>query len=315
MLWVLAFWVMALGYSRNKSGIRCLKTLRALLVRVGNKWSWFWPRVSILYHSLWNVNIVPKYSRSDLFTNLYQNFIHWTSNISLTISNSSSLNNGSVWALYLLFVIMRRARFCSLNILCHSKPQHVIPSCRWDKIKESYMSFKAENGRYIFILTFFLTIFAECELQFMNSFIVKPRKLKHETRSIFLSLIIKSGISSFVITFWWLWKTMNLVFSILRDNLLTVNQSEIFSNSESIFDEIWLTSLCAPWVNEHNGLVWFASSAYRIKFNLSLTICILFIYIRNNKGPETDPCGTPVSSSLVDEHTSWYSTSCCRCVK
>ena len=121
MLWVLAFWVMALGYSRNKSGIRCLKTLRALLVRVGNKWSWFWPRVSIWYNSLLNVNIVPKYSGSDLFTNLYQNFIHWTSNISLTFSISSSLNNGSVWALYLLFVIMRRARFCSLNILFHSR--------------------------------------------------------------------------------------------------------------------------------------------------------------------------------------------------
>ena len=126
MLWVLVFWVMALGYSCNKSGIRCLKTLRALLVRVGNKWSWFWPRVSIWYNSLLSVNIVPKYPGSDLFTNLYQNFIHWTSNISLTFSISSSLNNGSVWALYLLFVIMRRARFCSLNILFHSKPQHVI---------------------------------------------------------------------------------------------------------------------------------------------------------------------------------------------
>ena len=209
MLWVLAFWVMALGHSCNKSGIRCLKTLRALLVRVGNKWSWFWPRVSIWYNSLLNVNIVPKYSGSDLFTNLYQNFIHWTSNISLTFSISSSLNNGSGWALYLLFVIMRRARFCSLNILFHSKPQHVIPNCRWGKIKEPYMSFKAENGRYLFSLfiipnvrEILLAIFAECELQFMNSFIVKPKKLKHGTRSIFLSLIIKSGKSSFAITLW-----------------------------------------------------------------------------------------------------------------
>ena len=64
------------------------------------------------------------------------------------------------------------------------------------------MSLMAENGRYLFSLLsipnvryILLTIFAECELQFMNSFIVKPRKLKHETRSIFLSLIIKSGIS------------------------------------------------------------------------------------------------------------------------
>ena len=38
-----------------------------------------------------------------------------------------------------------------------------------------------------------LAIFAECELQFSNSFIVKPRKLKHETCSIFLSLIINDN--------------------------------------------------------------------------------------------------------------------------
>ena len=51
-------------------------------------------RVSIWYNSLLNVNIVPKYPGTDLFTNLYRNFIHWTSNISLTFSISSSLNNG-----------------------------------------------------------------------------------------------------------------------------------------------------------------------------------------------------------------------------
>ena len=171
--------------------------------------SWFWPRVSIWYNSLLNVNIVPKYSGSDLFTNLYQDFIYWTSNIFVTFSISSSLNNGSVWALYLLFVIMRRARFCSLNILFHSRPQHVIPNCRWDKIKKSYVSFMAENGRYLFSLfiipsvrEILLAIFEECELQFINSFMVKPRKLKHETRSIFLSLICRSGISSFAITLW-----------------------------------------------------------------------------------------------------------------
>ena len=194
MLWVLVFWFMALGYSCNKSGTRSLKTLRAPMVQVGNKWSGFWPCVSICYNSLLNVNIVPQYSGSDLFTNLYQNFIHRISNIALTFSISSSLNNGSVWALYLLFVIMRRARFWSSNTIFHSKPQHVIPNFRWDKIKESYMSFLAENGRYLFSLfinpnvrEILLAIFAECEVQFVNSFIVKTRKLKHETRSFLLS--------------------------------------------------------------------------------------------------------------------------------
>ena len=67
---------------------------------------------------------------------------------------------------------------------------------RWDKIQESYMRSKAENGRYLFSLFIIprvgeipLAIFAECELQFINLFMVKPRKLKHETRSIFLSII------------------------------------------------------------------------------------------------------------------------------
>ena len=100
---VLALWVMALGYYCNKSGIWCLRTLRALTVRVGNKWSWFWPRVSIWYNSLLNVNTVSKYSGSDLFTNLYQNFIHWTSNTFLTFSISSSLNN--IFSMGIVFTI------------------------------------------------------------------------------------------------------------------------------------------------------------------------------------------------------------------
>ena len=81
---------------------------------------------------------------------------------------------------------------------------------------------------------------------------------------------------------------MNLVFSTFRGNLLTVNESEIFSNSELICDEIWLTPLWAPWVDEHNDLVRVVSSAYKIKFNLSLTVCISFKYIRNNNGPKTE---------------------------
>ena len=44
--------VCSLGNSRRiflqKSGIRCLKTLRALIVRLGSIWSWFWTRVSIV---------------------------------------------------------------------------------------------------------------------------------------------------------------------------------------------------------------------------------------------------------------------------
>ena len=136
----------ALGYSCDRSGIRCLKTLRALIIRVGNKWSWFRPRGFIWYSSLLNVNIVPKYSGSDLSTNLFQNFAHWTSNTSLTFSISSSLNNGSVCAFYLLFDIMLISRFRSFNILFHSKPQHAILNCRSDKDQRIIDEFDGWNG-------------------------------------------------------------------------------------------------------------------------------------------------------------------------
>ena len=80
---------------------------------------------------------------------------------------------------------------------------------------------------------------------------------------------------------------MNLVFSTIRDNLLTVNQSEIFNNSELICDEIWLTTLWAPWVNEHNGLVRVVSSAYKTKFTDSMYIVQIYIYIYIR---HTSPC-------------------------
>ena len=107
---------------------------------------------------------------------------------------------------------------------------------------------------------------------------------------------------------------MNLVFSTLRDNLFTVNQSEIFNSSELMREETLQASFSAPWVNEHNGLVSVVSSAYKMKFSFLLTVCISLTYMRNNKVHKTDPWGTPVSSSRVDEHTSWYSTYCWRSV-
>ena len=66
-----------------------------------------------------------------------------------------------------------------------------------------------EIGRYL--LSLFITprvryillaIFEVCALQLTNSFIVSPRKLNVVTLSIFVSQIIKSGISFAEITFW-----------------------------------------------------------------------------------------------------------------
>ena len=78
--------------------------------------------------------------------------MHWMSKIPTSFNNFKSLNRGSVWALYLLLVIILSAHFCNLNNLLHSKPQHVILNCRCDRIKESYISFMTEIGRYLLSL-------------------------------------------------------------------------------------------------------------------------------------------------------------------
>ena len=73
----------------------------------------------------------------------YSPSIFLQQNTSLTFSIHSSLNNAVVWTLYLLFVIIP-FMYLEYHILPKTKPRHVITNCRWDKIKESYMSFMAE---------------------------------------------------------------------------------------------------------------------------------------------------------------------------
>ena len=58
-----------------------------------------------------------------------------------------------VWlSLYLLFVMKRMARFCSFDTRSNSKPQFVIPNWRCERIKESYINFMGEKGKYRFTL-------------------------------------------------------------------------------------------------------------------------------------------------------------------
>ena len=56
---------------------------------------------------------------------------------------------------------------------------------------------------------------------------------------------------------------MNLAFYTLRDNLLTVTESETFSSSELMRDKAWLTSLWAQRINEYNEMVSVVSSAQK----------------------------------------------------
>ena len=161
----------------------------------------------------------------------------------------------------------------------------------------------------------------EWELQFMNSFIVSPppphhhpppqkkkKKKKKKLNSVTLSttvlLIIYQGISWVGMSFWWLWKIMNFALSTFSDSLLTISQSDILGRSKLIKYEIWFPSWFTSCVNVHNVLV--VSSAYKIKLKHSLTVCISFIYITNNKGPIIEPCGTPVSISFFAEATPSY---------
>ena len=244
------------------------------------------------------------------------------SNIPSSFNNFRSLNIGSVWALYLLLVIILRARFCDLNNLLHSKPQHVIPNCKCERMRESYINFMTEIGRYL--LSLFITprvrdilfaIFDVCAFQLMYSFIVIPQKIKRSNSFIFVSQMIKFGISFAEITLWWLWKTMNLVFWTFMDNLLTASQSDILHSSKLIKVSTRLMLPLPRWVNEHKGLVIVVSSAYKMNLRLALTLWISFIYMIKSRGPNIEPWVTPVSITRVEDAVPSNSTYWRRCVR
>ena len=121
------------------------------------------------------------------------------------------------------------------------------------------------------------------------SFSWSPRKLKFFTLSKGVPLISKSGITPSILLFM-AWKITYLVFPIFRDNLLTANQS--YTLASSLF----------MLIRETDGirivLLRVVSSAYKIKLKYSVQLGMSFIYIRNNKGPRIEPCGTPVDNEF-----------------
>ena len=100
-----------------------------------------------------------------------------------------------------------------------------------------------------------LAIFEVCALQLINSFIVSPRKLNVVTFSIFVSQIIKSGISFAFDNLLVIKEYHEFVFWTFRDSLLTASQSEILRNSKFIKAVTRPMSSLPPWVNEHKGLL------------------------------------------------------------
>ena len=99
-----------------------------------------------------------------------------TLKISSSLSNFSSLNNGVVWALYLLHVIFRIAFFCNLAILPRLKPQFSTPYCKCGNTRDEYINLRVFCGNVLFSLQsnptvrdILFDIFWVCKFQFRFS--------------------------------------------------------------------------------------------------------------------------------------------------
>ena len=157
--------------------------------------------------------------------------------ISSILSRLSVFNNGSVWALYLLHVIIRTALFCSLNILSDLKPHDNMQYCRWGRIKLLYKIFNIFWGKIRFNLhiipsdlDILFDIFFTCPFHVKCWSIVKPKKSKLVTRSIICSFKFSCGIR-FSMFRCLLWKIINFDFLTLSDSLFISNHICMFFNS------------------------------------------------------------------------------------
>ena len=195
--------------------------------------------------------------------------------ISSILSRLSVFNNGSVWALYLLHVIIRAALFCSLNILSDLKPHDNMQYCRWGRIKLLYKIFSIFWGKNRFNLhiipsdlDILFDIFCTCPFHVKCWSIVKPKKSKSVTRSIICSFKFSCGIRFSMFRCLW-WKIINFVFLTLSDSLFISNHICMFFNSLFILvDSCKLLQLLSIFTsNEHSVLVKFVSSANKIAWN------------------------------------------------
>ena len=155
--------------------------------------------------------------------------------MSSILSRLSTFNNGSVWALYLLYVIIRTALFYSLKSLSDLKPRVNMQYCRWGRIKLLYRILNTCWGKKRFNLHIIpsdhyisFDIFCTCSFHVKCWLIVKPKKLNSVTRSIFCSFNFNCGIRFSMFRCLW-WKIMDFVFFTLSDNLFISNHICMFS--------------------------------------------------------------------------------------
>lgn len=100
------------------------------------------------------------------------------------------------------------------------------------------------------------------------------------------SLLIYISLSLCLIIFCGGWKIAKFVLSMLRESLLHDNQVLIWGRLLFITDSRSKRLLLVV----QNRL---ESSAKRWKSNMDVLLWKSFMYNRNNRGPSTEPCGTP----------------------
>ena len=145
--------------------------------------------------------------------------------MSSILSRLSVFNNGSVWALYLLHMIILTALFCSLKNLSDLKPHDNMQYCRWGRIKLLYRIINTCWGRKRFNLhiipsdlDILFDIFCTCSFHVKCWSIVKPKKLNSVTCWIICSFNFNCGIRFSIFS----------IFFTLSDNLYISNHICMF---------------------------------------------------------------------------------------
>ena len=154
--------------------------------------------------------------------------------ISSILSRLSVCNNGSVWVLYLLHVIIRTALFCSLNILSDLNPMTICSIVDGAELS-CYIRFSIYFGgknRFSWHiipsdLDILFDVFCTCPFHVKCWSIVKPKKLKSVTRSIICSFKFSCGTRFSMFRCLW-WKIVNFVFLTLSDSLFISNHICMF---------------------------------------------------------------------------------------
>ena len=134
------------------------------------------------------------------FLKLYTKFKQLRSKRPLIGSNSNCLNNGFVWALYVLIEIILMNLFWIFMNRWHSNPHAQIPYVKRDWTILQYSVRNIYSGKNLFNLFStpenFFNLLATISILFFQdicSFEFNPRKLKFWTLSMLMSLIFSSG--------------------------------------------------------------------------------------------------------------------------